>query len=124
MTSATLIVALRVDGTGVVRVPHLLVLAALGSTFARSMSRVACSLVPQADRPRAAPNAIALGSIPWQTGRMIGPSDHRDPDRGVRGTTGVRPRRRGLVRGAGALQPHPGQGRHQAERWTRHAFRS
>src|SRR4029453_470287 len=32
------------------------------------------SLVPQLiDRARL-PNAIALGSIPWQTGRMIGPA--------------------------------------------------
>ena len=32
------------------------------------------SLIPQlVDRERL-PNAIALGSIPWQAGRMIGPS--------------------------------------------------
>ncbi len=32
------------------------------------------SLIPQlVDRERL-PNAVALGSIPWQAGRMIGPS--------------------------------------------------
>jgi len=32
------------------------------------------SLVPQLIDRAQLPNAIALGSIPWQTGRMIGPS--------------------------------------------------
>jgi len=57
-----------------VRVPHLLVLAALSSTFRAFDEPSRMSLVPQLiDRARL-PNAIALGSIPWQTGRMIGPS--------------------------------------------------
>ena len=74
MTSATLIVAFGLTVLGIVRVPHLLVLAALGSTFRAFDEPSRMSLVPQLiDRARL-PNAIALGSIPWQTGRMIGPS--------------------------------------------------
>jgi MFS family permease len=74
MTSATLIVAFTLTVMGLVRVPHLLVLAALGSTFRAFDEPSRMSLVPQLiDRARL-PNAIALGSIPWQTGRMIGPS--------------------------------------------------
>jgi len=74
MTSATLIIAFGLTVQGIVRVPHLLVLAALGSTFRAFDEPSRMSLVPQLiDRARL-PNAIALGSIPWQTGRMIGPS--------------------------------------------------
>jgi MFS family permease len=74
MTSATLIVAFGLTVLGLVRVPHLLVLAALSSTFRAFDEPSRMSLVPQLiDRARL-PNAIALGSIPWQTGRMIGPS--------------------------------------------------
>ena len=74
MTSATLIVAFWLTALGLVRVPHLLVLAALSSTFRAFDEPSRMSLVPQLiDRARL-PNAIALGSIPWQTGRMIGPS--------------------------------------------------
>ena len=74
MTSATLIIAFVLTLLGIVRVPHLLVLAALGSTFRAFDEPSRMSLVPQLiDRARL-PNAIALGSIPWQTGRMIGPS--------------------------------------------------
>ena len=74
MTSATLIAAFVLTLLGVVQVPHLLVLAALGSTFRAFDEPSRMSLVPQLiDRARL-PNAIALGSIPWQTGRMIGPS--------------------------------------------------
>ena len=74
MTSATLIIAFTLTALGLVRVPHLLVLAALSSTFRAFDEPSRMSLVPQlVDRARL-PNAIALGSIPWQTGRMIGPS--------------------------------------------------
>ena len=53
---------------------HLLALAALGNTFRAFDEPTRLSLVPQlVDRARL-PNAIALGSIPWQAGRMIGPS--------------------------------------------------
>jgi len=74
MTSATLIIAFVLTLLGIVRVPHLLVLAALGSTFRAFDEPSRMSLVPQLIERVRLPNAIALGSIPWQTGRMIGPS--------------------------------------------------
>src|SRR4029450_3608749 len=74
MTSATLIIAFTLTALGLVRVPHLLVLAALGSTFRAFDEPSRMSLVPQLiDRARL-PNAIALGSTPGPAGRMIGPS--------------------------------------------------
>jgi len=74
LTSATLILAFLLIVLGLARVPHLLVLAALSSTFRAFDEPSRMSLVPQLiDRERL-PNAIALGSIPWQAGRMIGPS--------------------------------------------------
>jgi len=74
MTSATLILAFILTVLGLVRAPHLLVLAALSSTFRAFDEPSRMALVPQlVDRERL-PNAIALGSIPWQAGRMIGPS--------------------------------------------------
>ncbi|MCI0546999.1 MAG: MFS transporter [Candidatus Rokubacteria bacterium] len=74
LTAATLTVAFVLTALGLVRVPHLLALAALSSTFRAFDEPSRLSLVPQlVDRARL-PNAIALGSIPWQAGRMIGPS--------------------------------------------------
>jgi MFS family permease len=74
LTSATLILAFGLTVLGVVRVPHLLVLAALSSTFRAFDEPSRMALVPQLiDRARLT-NAIALGSIPWQAGRMLGPS--------------------------------------------------
>jgi MFS family permease len=74
LTSATLTTALVLAFLGIVRVPHLLVLAALSNTFRAFDEPSRMSLIPQlVDRTRLR-NAIALGSIPWQAGRMIGPS--------------------------------------------------
>ena len=57
-----------------VRLEHLLVLAALTNTFRAFDEPSRLALIPQLiDRARLS-NAIALGSIPWQAGRMIGPS--------------------------------------------------
>ena len=59
---------------GVVRVHHLLVLAALSNAFRAFDEPTRMSMIPQLiDRARLS-NAITLGSIPWQAGRMIGPS--------------------------------------------------
>ena len=57
-----------------VRIDHLLVLAALSSTFRAFDEPSRLSLIPQLVARERLPNAIALGSIPWQAGRMIGPS--------------------------------------------------
>jgi MFS family permease len=70
----TLAAAFALTAAGLVQVPHLLLLAVL-SSIARSLdepSRLA--LYPQfVDRERL-PNAVALGAIPWQAGRVVGPS--------------------------------------------------
>ena len=59
---------------GVVRLEHLLVLAALSNTFRAFDEPSRLSLVPELVSREQLPNAIALSSIPWQAGRMIGPS--------------------------------------------------
>jgi predicted MFS family arabinose efflux permease len=69
-----LVTAFTLTVLGVARVGHLLVLAALSNVFRAFDEPSRLSLLPQlVDRARL-PNAIALGSIPWQAGRMIGPS--------------------------------------------------
>lgn len=74
LTALTLTVVFGLTVLGQVRVAHLLALAALSSTFRAFDEPSRFALVPQlVDRERL-PNAIALGSIPWQAGRMIGPS--------------------------------------------------
>jgi predicted MFS family arabinose efflux permease len=74
LTAATLAVALGLTVLSLVRIPHLLLLAALTSTFRAFDEPSRMALLPQlVDRDRL-PNAIALGAIPWQAGRMIGPS--------------------------------------------------
>jgi MFS family permease len=59
---------------GTVRLEHLLVLAALSGSFRAFDEPSRMALVPQLVPRERLPNAIALGAIPWQAGRMIGPS--------------------------------------------------
>jgi MFS family permease len=74
LTALTLTAAFALTVLGRVRVEHLLALAALSNTFRAFDEPSRLALIPQlVDRERL-PNAIALGSIPWQAGRMIGPS--------------------------------------------------
>ena len=74
LTALTLTIAFALAILGLARVEYLLLLAALSNTFRAFDEPARLSLVPQLiDRARL-PNAIALGSIPWQAGRMIGPS--------------------------------------------------
>ena len=74
LTSITLTLVFLLTLFGVVRVHHLLVLAALSNVFRAFDEPTRMSLIPQlVDRARLR-NAITLGSIPWQAGRMIGPS--------------------------------------------------
>ena len=74
LISLNLTIAFVLTVLGVARLEHLLVLAALSNTFRAFDEPSRMALVPQlVDRERL-PNAIALGSIPWQAGRMIGPS--------------------------------------------------
>jgi MFS family permease len=74
LTALTLSVVFALTVLGGARLEYLLVLAALSNTFRAFDEPSRMSLVPSLiDRERL-PNAIALGSIPWQAGRMIGPS--------------------------------------------------
>jgi MFS family permease len=74
LTVLTLALLFGLTAAGRVGVAHLLALSALGCVFRAFDEPSRLALVPQlVDRARL-PNAIALGSIPWQAGRMIGPS--------------------------------------------------
>jgi predicted MFS family arabinose efflux permease len=74
LTALTLTIAVVLTFLGMVRLEHLLGLAAASSVFRAFDEPSRMALVPHLiDRARL-PNAIALGSIPWQAGRMIGPS--------------------------------------------------
>ena len=74
LTAVTLTLAFGMTVFGMVRIEWLLALAALSSVFRAFDEPARLSLVPQLiDRARLS-NAIALGSIPWQAGRMVGPS--------------------------------------------------
>ena len=74
LTALTLAAAFTLTLLGNVQVVPLVVLAALSSVFRAFDEPSRLSLIPQLiDRARLS-NAIALGSIPWQAGRMIGPS--------------------------------------------------
>ena len=74
VTAATLTIAFVLAMLGHVHVHHLLALAALSSIFRAFDEPSRMSLVPQLIERARLPNAIALGSIPWQASRMIGPS--------------------------------------------------
>ena len=74
LTALALTVAFILTVLGLVRLPHLLVLAVLSNTFRAFDEPSRLSLIPQLVERARLSNAIALGSIPWQAGRMIGPS--------------------------------------------------
>jgi MFS family permease len=74
LIALTLSAAFALTLSGVVRIEHLLVLAALSNTFRAFDEPSRMALIPQLIERERLPNAIALGSIPWQAGRMIGPS--------------------------------------------------
>ena len=74
LTAVTIALAFGLTELGQIRFGHLLALAAASSVFRAFDEPARLSPVPALiDRPRL-PNAIALGSMPWQAGRMIGPS--------------------------------------------------
>ncbi len=74
LTALTLTSAFVLTVLGAARVTHLLALAALSNAFRAFDEPSRLSLVPQLVERARLPNAIALGSIPWQAGRMLGPS--------------------------------------------------
>lgn len=73
-TATTLTAAFALTALGLVRVQHLLLLAALAGTFRAFDEPTRMALIPQLVPRDRLPNAIALGSIPWQAGRIMGPS--------------------------------------------------
>jgi len=74
LIALTLSAAFGLTILGLVRVEHLLVLAALSSIFRAFDEPSRMALIPQLVERERLSNAIALGAIPWQAGRMIGPS--------------------------------------------------
>ena len=74
MITLNLVIAFALTASGLVGVAHLLTLAALSCVFRAFDEPSRMSLVPQLIARAQLPNAVALGSIPWQAGRMIGPS--------------------------------------------------
>ena len=74
LTAATLAAAFGLSVAGLVNVETLLALAVLSNTFRAFDEPTRLSLIPQLVERERLPNAIALGSIPWQASRMIGPS--------------------------------------------------
>jgi MFS family permease len=74
LTALTLTVAFGLTLLGLVRVEYLLALAALSNTFRAFDEPSRLALVPQLVAREQLPNAIALSGIPWQAGRMVGPS--------------------------------------------------
>lgn len=74
LIALTLSAAFGLTLFGLARVEHLLVLAALSNAFRAFDEPSRMALIPQLIERKRLPNAIALGSIPWQAGRMIGPS--------------------------------------------------
>ena len=74
LIALTLTVAFALAVLGLVRIEHLLALAALSSIFRAFDEPSRMALIPQLVERGRLPNAIALGAIPWQAGRMVGPS--------------------------------------------------
>lgn len=74
LIALTLSAAFALTLFGLARIKHLLVLAALSNAFRAFDEPSRMALIPQLIERERLPNAIALGSIPWQAGRMIGPS--------------------------------------------------
>src|SRR5262245_44294814 len=60
--------------SGRMRIEYLLALAALSSVFRAFDEPSRMALIPELVSRENLPNAIALGNIPWQAGRMVGPS--------------------------------------------------
>jgi len=74
LVSLVLATAFVLTVLGLARLEILLALAALSNVFRAFDEPSRMALVPQLVERDRLPNAIALGSIPWQAGRMIGPS--------------------------------------------------
>ncbi|GIW11347.1 MAG: MFS transporter [Dehalococcoidia bacterium] len=69
ITSATVLTAL-----GLARIELLLALAGLSAAFRAFEQPARMALIPHLVSPANLGNAIALGSLPWQAGRIVGPA--------------------------------------------------
>lgn len=70
MVSAATVLTL----TGLIRVEMLLALSFLSAVFRAFEQPARMALLPHLVSPKNLPNAIAIGSMPWQTGRIVGPA--------------------------------------------------
>ena len=73
-TAATLVAACALTASGGMRVELALVLVALSATCRAFEQPTRMAMVPWLVRRELLPNAIAIGSLPWQSGRVLGPS--------------------------------------------------
>jgi MFS family permease len=60
--------------TGLIRIEVLLGLSFLSAVFRAFEQPARMALIPAIVSPKNLPNAIAIGSMPWQTGRIVGPA--------------------------------------------------
>jgi len=74
LIAVTLSAAFALTLSGMASLGHLLALAALSNAFRAFDEPSRMALIPQLIERERLSNAIALGSIPWQAGRMVGPS--------------------------------------------------
>jgi MFS family permease len=73
-TTAILVLACGLTATALIQVEHALLLTLLSGTFRAFEQPTRMALIPYlVDRAHLA-GAIAIGSMPWQTGRILGPS--------------------------------------------------
>lgn len=73
-TAATLLAACVFTASGAMRVELALLLVALSATCRAFEQPTRMAMVPWLVRRELLPNAIAIGSLPWQSGRVLGPS--------------------------------------------------
>jgi len=73
-TAATLVAACALTAVGGMRVELALPLVALSATCRAFEQPTRMAMVPWLVRRELLPNAIAIGSLPWQSGRVLGPS--------------------------------------------------
>ena len=74
LTSIALTIAFGLAVSGALRVEHLLLLSVVTAIFRAFDEPSRMALVPHLVPREQLANAIALGSVPWQGGRVIGPS--------------------------------------------------
>ena len=74
VTATNLAVACALTASGLILVEHTLLLSAIGGVFRAFEQPSRQAVVPQLVEQRILPSAIALGAIPWQGGRVVGPA--------------------------------------------------